>query len=167
MARPNSAFALAALLLLLASPALAARSLKQVGGYGNVGAYGSTRESIINSGYAGTSSVGAIDSSDSTSGSQAAAYARGAAQATGLTALGLSIAEETGGGSGANAAADLIRRQAGYQGNSIAGDIFSGDSRGASPAEDAIRRTMADNALIQSRINARTARAGSANPWNI
>lgn len=148
--------------LLLASPTLAARSLKQ-----NFGGYGSMSDAVINSGYAGTTSIGAIDGDRGQGGSQAAAYARGSAEATGMNALGLAIAGETGGGSGANAAADAIRRQAGYQGSSFAGDIFSGDTRGASPAEDAIRRTMADNAMIQARMNSRTARLASQSPWDI
>lgn len=102
---------------------------------------------------------------DSSSGSQAAYYARGASMATGSAAYALSVEglDESG---GAHAAADAIRRQAGYQGSSIAGDIFTGDNYGASPAEDAIRRTMADSAAIQARTQGMYARYDSATPWD-
>lgn len=155
----NASRVLVGLVLALAlAQAHAARQLRQVG------TYGGTSEAIITSEYAGTSSIGAIDAGD-TRGSQAAAYATGSARATGNTALGLAVAfeDET---SGAHAAGDAIRRQAGYQGSSAAGDIFTGDGYGASPAEDAIRRSQADNALVQARINGRSARPG-ASPFDI
>ncbi|GBF91792.1 hypothetical protein Rsub_04897 [Raphidocelis subcapitata] len=156
-------FALVALFLglALAPGALAAgRGLRQVG------TYGGTAEAVITSTRSGISSIGEIDDGKSAGDSQAAAYARGMSRATGATALGLAVAQE-GESGGANAAADLIRRGAGYQGSSIAGDIFTGDSFGASPAEDAIRRTQADNALVQARIQNRAARYGSASPFDV
>jgi hypothetical protein len=146
-------------LALALSQAYAARQLRQVG------VFGGSSDAIITSGYAGTSSVGAIDSGD-TRGSQAAAYAVGMSRATGGTALGLAVSAEKDSGS-ATAAGDLIRRQAGYQGSSAAGDIFTGDTHGASPAEDAIRRTQADNAQVQARISARGTRTGSESPFDV
>jgi hypothetical protein len=147
--------------LAVAPGALAAgRGLRQVG------TYGGSAEAVITSTRAGISSIGEIDEGKEAGDSQAAAYARGMSRATGATAMGLAIAQEKESG-GATAAADTIRRQAGYQGSSIAGDIFTGDSYGASPAEDAIRRTQADNALVQARIQNRAARYGSGSPFDI
>jgi hypothetical protein len=149
-------------LALALAPAHAARQLRQVG------TYGGTAVSVIDSGYSGTSSVGAIVADDKSGGSQAAAYARGVSGATGMNAYGLQVAMLDEGSGGAHAAADAIRRQAGYQGSSVAGDIFTESrSGGASAAEDAIRRTNADNALIQQRIQARTARYNSASPFDV
>lgn len=149
-----------ACMLVLLGPAHAARELRQVG-YGQSYGLAPMGQAIITD-MTPTSSVGVIDSSDKSYGdSQAAAYARGASRATGLTALSIAVANE-GESGGAHAAADAIRRQAGYQGSSIAGDMFTGESTsGASPAEDAIRRTQADNAMISARMNQR-ARPGAS-----
>lgn len=138
-------------------------------GYDNPLTYGvgQTRQAIVTSDVAGTTSVGAIEG-DNTRGSQAAAYARGASKATGLTALGLAVSyEKDGGGAATSAAGDAIRRQAGYQGSSSAGDIFSGASFDDSAAGRAIRRTQADNAALQARIGQSAQRYGSTSPFDI
>ncbi|KAI8476600.1 MAG: hypothetical protein J3K34DRAFT_400914 [Monoraphidium minutum] len=138
-------------------------------GYDNPLSYGTglQQEAIVTGDASGTSSVGQIDAGDSR-GSQAAAYARGMSRATGMTALGLAVAQE-GDAGGANAAADAIRRQAGYQGSSFAGDIFGGGGgySDESFAGAAIRRTQADNAALQARIGQRGQRYGSTSPFDI
>jgi hypothetical protein len=152
-------------LALALAPAHGARTLKQ-GGYGvNNG----LATSVIDSGYSGTSSIGAIEGDERSGSSQAAAYARGVTKATGMNAYGLQVAfNDEGGSGGAHAAADAIRQQAGYQGSSVAGQIFTESrSGGSSPAEDAIRRTAADNAMVQDRIASRAARYSSSSPFDI
>lgn len=126
------------------------------------GTFGTQTQAVVTSGAAATTSVGEIVGDKRAGDSQAAAYAEGMSRATGMQAFGLAVAQDSEGG-GANAAADAIRRSAGYQGSSIAGDMFVGDSFGSSPAENAIRRTQADNAALQARAGERMARTDAFN----
>ncbi|KIY97303.1 hypothetical protein MNEG_10660 [Monoraphidium neglectum] len=185
----RSGLALAALVagLLLAQPSQA-RQLRQVGsaappgvtglqGYGgsrggfgfdNPQTFGTglVRGAVVTSDVGAATSVGAIESDD-TRGAQAAAYARGVGRATGQTALGLQVSFEKENQSQATAAGDAIRKNAGYQGTSFAGDIFAGDRFDDSAAGRAIRRTQADNAQLQARAGERTQRYGSNGPFDI
>lgn len=186
MAR-SLAFAAVLVAVLLAVTA-EARELRQVGfgsargpgtsGYaGDRGGFGAdnpllygtgqARESVITSDVSGVTSIGAIEGIKDTGDSQAAAYARGMSRATGLTALGLQVSQEKTAGQ-SSAAGDAIRRSAGYQGNSFAGDIFGGDGfADDSAAGRAIRRTQADNSQLQARIGQRANRYGSSSPFDV
>lgn len=178
---------------LVAPPAgAAARALRQVGpgginqlaqtgsrGYGgdrggfganNPLAYGQSgflAPAVITSDVSGSSSVGAISGDKGYGDTQAAAYARGVSQSTGLAALAFSVSQEKEGSNFHSAAANAIRRSAGYQGSSFAGDIFEGSGYDKSVAVSAIRRTQADNAQLAARNSQRSAQYGSASPFDI